>query len=167
MICRVLGIDPGLACTGWGLIDSDGIRHKHLDHGVIETDSGSPPEQRLLILHRELTALLRAFKPVAMGIERLFFIKNISSAMPVSQARGIALLVAAQNNVKVEEFSPTSIKESVVGVGRADKKQVQDMVRLLLGLDELPKSDHAADALAAAITLIHHGNLWSTVLTAF
>ena len=93
----------------------------------------------------------------------MFFVRNISSAMPVAQARGIALLVAAQNGLKLLEFEATTIKQSVAGSGRADKKQVQALVQLLLGLDVMPESHHAADALAAAITLIHHGSLWSTV----
>ena len=167
MTYRVLGLDPGLAQTGWGLVDSDGIRHRHIDHGMIETDSAHPPEKRLLALHRELISLLAAFKPTAMGVETLFFTKNITSAMPVAQARGVALLAAAQSNLEVFEFSPPTIKQSVVGSGSADKQQVQAMVQLLLGLEQMPGNDHSADALAAAITLIHHGSLWSTVLAAF
>lgn len=167
MTHRVLGVDPGLAETGWGLIDSDGIRHQHLDHGCISTEAGHPPEQRLLKLHREMTALIKEFKPKAMGIETLFFTRNISSAMPVAQGWGIALLAAAQSGLVVNEFSPVTIKQSVVGSGGAEKKQIQDMVCLLLGLDyNTIGSSHAADALAAAITLVHHGIVWSTASTA-
>lgn len=158
----VLGIDPGLAQTGWGIIDSSGTRHKHIDHGTIKTGSGEPPERRLLSLYRELISLIKAYKPAGMGIETLFFKKNISSAMPVAQARGVVLLAAAQSGLIVGEYSPFTIKQSVVGAGGADKAQVQEMVRLLLGLPDIPKPDHAADALAAAITFIHHGSLWST-----
>ena len=163
MTHRVLGIDPGLASTGWGVVDSDGTRHKHVDHGTVKTGSKEAPELRLLALHRELTELIRAFKPEGLGIETLFFTKNISSALPVAQARGVALLSAAEQGLTVMEFSPMTIKQSVVGTGGADKAQIQEMVRLLLGLNENPKPDHAADALAAAITFIHHGSLWSTV----
>ena len=159
---RVLGIDPGLARTGWGIIDSDGTRHTHVDHGTITTDAGKAAEQRLVDLDREMSALIEAFRPAGLGIETLFFTKNISSALPVAQARGIMLLAAGKAGLAVGEFSPVTIKQSVVGSGSAGKAQVQDMVRLLLGLKEIPRPDHAADALAAAITFIHHGSLWST-----
>jgi len=160
---RVLGIDPGLASIGWGIIDSSGTRHKHIDHGTITTSSKDLPERRLLDLYREVSSLIEAFNPSGMGIETLFFTKNISSALPVSQARGVVLLAAAEKGLTVGEYSPVTIKQSVVGAGGAAKKQVQEMVRILLGLQEIPGPDHAADALAAAITFIHHGSLWSTV----
>jgi crossover junction endodeoxyribonuclease RuvC len=163
VIHRVLGIDPGLAQTGWGIIDSSGNRHKHIDHGTIKTVSREAPERRLLSLYRELKSLIEAYKPVGLGIETLFFTKNISSAMPVAQARGVVLLAAAESGLLVGEFSPVTIKQSVVGAGGAGKGQVQEMVRILLGLAEIPKPDHASDALASAITFIHHGSLWSTV----
>ena len=163
MTHRVLGIDPGLARTGWGVVESTGTRHKHVNHGSISTDSQLSMEIRLLELHRSLVALIEEYKPSAMGIETLFFTKNVSSAIPVAQARGVALLSAAQAGLAVGEFSPVTIKQSVVGSGSADKNQVQQMVRLLLGLEDIPRPDHAADALAAAITYIHSGSLWSTV----
>ena len=160
MIHRVLGIDPGLASTGWGIIDSSGSRHKYIDHGTFSTSSKDSPERRLLDIYRELESLIDAFKPVGMGIETLFFTKNISSALPVAQARGVVLLAAAERGLSVGEYSPVTIKQSVVGTGGADKAQVQQMVRILLGLQDVPNPDHAADALAAAITFIHHGSLW-------
>ncbi len=163
MMRRILGIDPGFASTGWGLIDSDGVRNKHIDHGSIETASGDAAEKRLMALYEEVAGIIESFKPTGLGIETLFFTKNISSAMPVAQARGVVLLAAAQAGLDVGEFSPVTIKQSVVGAGGADKAQVQEMVRLLLGLGEIPKPDHAADALAAAITFVHHGKPWSTV----
>jgi crossover junction endodeoxyribonuclease RuvC len=166
VIQRVLGIDPGLAVTGWGIIDSSGTRHTHIDHGTIATAAGDSPALRLQSLYRELSALMAAFKPQGMGIETLFFTKNISSAIPVAQARGVVLLAAAEHNLTVGEFSPVTIKQSVVGAGGAEKKQVQEMVRLLLGLKEIPKPDHSADALAAAITFLHHGSLWLTASAA-
>ena len=161
MIRRVLGIDPGLAAMGWGIVDSSGTRHVHVDHGSINTDSGDPPHQRLLAIERELSALIREYAPEGMGIETLYFTKNITSAIPVAQARGVALLAAAKAGLSVGEYSPVTIKQSVVGSGGAAKGQVQEMVRLLLGLPKAPKPDHAADALAAAITYLHHGSLWS------
>lgn len=166
MIHRVLGIDPGLARTGWGIVDSNGTRHKHIDHGAISTGSKEPPERRLLSLYREIISIIEAYQPSGMGIETLFFTKNISSAMPVAQARGVVLLAAAQKGMTVGEYSPVTIKQSVVGTGGAAKGQIQEMVRLLLGLSEIPEPDHAADALAAAITFIHHGSLWLTVSAA-
>ncbi len=165
MTHRVLGIDPGLARTGWGIVDSTGTRHKHIDHGTVLTGSKEPPERRLLSLYKEINSIIEAYKPSGMGIETLFFTKNISSAMPVAQARGVVLLAAAEKDLTVGEYSPVTIKQSVVGTGGARKEQVQEMVRLLLGLSEIPEPDHAADALAAAITFIHHGSLWLTAST--
>ena len=167
MTRRVLGIDPGLARTGWGVVDSDGNRHRHIDHGAIETSSDDTPERRLLLLHQQLVSLIEGFRPEAMGVETLFFTKNISSAIPVAQARGVVLLTAARNGMMVKEFSPMTIKQSVVGSGSVSKHQVRDMVKLLLGLSQPPQGDHAADALAAAVTLIHHGSLWSTASAVF
>lgn len=163
MTRRVLGIDPGLAQTGWGVIDSDGARHRHIGHGTVKTSSSEEPGQRLLELYNELTSIITSYKPVGMGIETLYFVKNITSAMPVAQARGVVILTAAQAGITIGEFSPVTIKQSVVGAGGADKAQVQEMVRLLLGLSEIPKPDHAADALAAAVTFVHHCEQWSTV----
>ena len=163
---RILGIDPGLAAAGWGIIDSRGSRLVHIDHGIIATSKDHPPEQRLLVLHRELSALIEAHRPGAMAVETLFFTKNISSAIPVAQARGVILLTAARHGIQVGEFSPMTIKQSVVGTGSAEKHQVQDMTRLLLGLAESPASDHAADALAVAVTFIHNRSPWSTASAA-
>ncbi|MCG8452386.1 MAG: crossover junction endodeoxyribonuclease RuvC [Spirochaetales bacterium] len=158
----VLGIDPGLAHTGWGLIKSDGIRHAHLAHGSIKTPAAMPFHERLLTIHQNLSQLIEEYRPVGAGMETLYFSKNVSSGIPVAQARGVAVLAIAQRSMAFQEFSPTAIKQSVVGSGGADKTQVQHMVRLLLGLPDIPKPDHAADALAAAITFVHHGSLWST-----
>jgi len=163
MTFRVLGIDPGLAETGWGIVDSDGTRHKYIAHGTVKTSSSLDPQIRLLDLSREIKAVISNYKPSGMGIETLFFTKNISSALPVAQARGVILLAAAESGLKVGEFSPTVIKQSVVGTGGAEKNQVQEMVKILLGLSSVPRPDHAADALAAAVTFIHHGSLWLTV----
>jgi len=166
MTHRVLGIDPGLALTGWGVVDSSGTRHSHVDHGMIVTAPKDSSAGRLRTLYHELLALISAFSPEGMGIESLYFTRNISSAIPVAQARGVALLAAAEHNLIVKEFSPLTIKQSVVGTGGGEKHQVQEMVRLLLGLKEIPKPDHSADALAVAITFLHHGSLWLTASAA-
>jgi len=166
MTHRILGIDPGLASTGWGIVDSSGTRHSHVDHGMIVTASKDSPACRLRTLYHELVALMLTFRPEGMGIETLFLTRNTSSAMPVAQARGVILLAAAEHNLIVKEFSPLTIKHSVVGTGGGEKHQVQEMVRLLLGLKEIPKPDHSADALAVAITFLHHGSLWLTASAA-
>ena len=163
---RILGIDPGLAAAGWGIIDSRGSRLVHIDHGIIATSKDHSPARRLLVLHRELSALIEVHRPGAMAVETLFFTKNISSAIPVAQARGVILLTAARHGLQVGEFSPMTIKQSVVGTGSAEKHQVQDMTRLLLGLAESPASDHAADALAVAVTFSHNISPWSTASAA-
>ncbi len=158
MTHRVLGIDPGLASTGWGIVDSHNSRLIYVDHGTVTTPAGMSPHLRLLQLEREINSILEAYTPEAMGIETLYFAKNISSALPVAQARGVILLAAARKGLAVGEYSPTVIKQSVVGAGQADKAQIQNMICLILGLQETPKPDHAADALAAAVTFIHYGS---------
>lgn len=160
---RVLGIDPGFAHIGWGVIDSTGTRHKHVEHGSISSDKAELPAKRLLVLFNKVNAIIKKHRPIALGIETLFFLKNISSAMAVAQARGVVLLAAAKWGMEIREFSPLVIKQTVVGSGRAQKTQIQEMVRVLLGLPDVPKPDHAADALAAAITFVHHGELCLTV----
>ncbi len=152
---RVIGIDPGLANTGWGIIETDGIRFRYIDHGTIETTNKFPPNIRLKDIYEQLCAVIEKFKPSHAGIETLYFAKNVSSALPVSQARGVQLLTLGLNNIKTGEYTPIQIKQAVVGNGRASKKQVQDMVKLLLKLKAIPKPDHAADALAAAICHVH------------
>lgn len=147
----VLGVDPGLASLGWGVIRSKGGKHTHVDHGVIETPSGWEREKRLLHIHQELCAVIERYRPIQGAVEILFFTKNITSALPVAEARGVAILAMAQKGIKVAEYTPMQIKQALVGIGRADKLQVQEMVKLLLGLAEIPRPDHAADALAAAV----------------
>lgn len=159
---RVLGIDPGFAHIGWGVIDSTGTRHKHVEHGSISSDRDELPARRLLVLYNGVNAIIEKHRPIALGIETLFFLKNVSSAMAVAQARGVVLLTAAKWGMEIKEFSPLVIKQSVVGSGRAQKTQIQEMVKILLGLPSVPKPDHAADALAAAITFVHHGGLCLT-----
>jgi crossover junction endodeoxyribonuclease RuvC len=151
----VIGIDPGLASTGYGIVSFKSSRLIHIAHGVIETKSTQPHSERLLRIFTELNAVLEEFSPLEAGMETLYFAKNVSSAMGVSEARGVVTLALALRGISLGEYTPHGIKQAVVGVSRADKKQVQESVKVLLGLSEIPKPDHAADALAAAITRIH------------
>ena len=149
----VLGLDPGLAKVGYGVIRCDGSHYHHVLHGVIRTDSAQEPQQRLLHIHTELAKLLREINPEGAGVESLFLTRNTRSAMQVSEARGVLILCLAQHAVPYREYTPSQIKRSVLmrGGGDADKGQVQQMIRLMLGMDE-PASPHdAADALATAI----------------
>ena len=154
-----MGIDPGLASLGWGLIEARGGRVRHLAHGIVETAKGEDMDRRLLAIACAIEGLIAEWKPSTVGMENLFFWKNVTSAFPVAEARGAIRLTLARAGIEVVDFSPTVIKQSVVGTSRADKGQVQEMVRLLLGLAEIPKPDHAADALAAAICRYHHAGL--------
>jgi len=153
---RILGIDPGLASLGWGLVEAREGRLHHLAHGLIETDKAEELGDRLLAISLGIEELLAEWKPEAAGMESLFFGKNVTSALPVAEARGVIRLAFRRAEVPLFDYSPTAIKQAVVGSSRADKEQVQAMVKLLLGLAETPKPDHAADALAAAICRWHH-----------
>jgi crossover junction endodeoxyribonuclease RuvC len=153
----VLGIDPGLASLGWGVVSSSGGRHLHVAHGVVKTAAGVPQEQRLLDIYNQIVALLEEHKPDQGSMENLFFVKNITSGIPVAEVRGVVQLAFAQRGLPLGQYNPTQIKLALVGVGHAEKHQVQEMVKLLLGLPAVPKPDHAADALAAAVCHIHQG----------
>lgn len=153
----VLGVDPGLAELGWGLVEKRGARLIHVAHGCIKTPAGQALEKRLLTIHQGLGELIATHRPRASSVEALFFAKNVSSALPVAHARGVIYLTLALAGIAVFEYTPLVIKQAVLGSGAADKQQVQAMVKLLLGLSDLPKPDHAADALAAAICHIHTG----------
>lgn len=148
---KILGIDPGTATTGFGLIEKSGAKLVKLDAGVISTPKTDPMPTRLKTLYDDLTELVKTYQPNCIAVERLFFTNNITTAMSVSQARGIALLVAAQCNIELAEYTPLQVKMSVTGYGQADKKQVQEMVKKILKLPTIPKPDDAADALAIAI----------------
>ncbi|MFP4483675.1 MAG: crossover junction endodeoxyribonuclease RuvC [Spirochaetota bacterium] len=152
----VLGIDPGLAATGYGVIEVVPNRFRHLGHGVITTDAGMPLGERLGKLYRELQEIIAEYHPSGAGVEALYFARNAKSVIPVAEARGIVLLALTQAGVTPGEYAPQDIKQAVVGQGRAEKEQVQEVVRLLLGLTDLPSPDHASDALAAAICHAHH-----------
>ena len=152
---RIIGVDPGLAETGFGIIGAGRGRLAYIAHGVISTSADMETGERLLLIYNRLASLVAEYAPREAGIENLFFAKNISSALPVAEARGVALLVFAQRGLVCGGYSPPEIKRAIVGHGRADKAQVQEMVRLLLGLSARPSPDHAADALAAAICHAH------------
>jgi crossover junction endodeoxyribonuclease RuvC len=147
---RIIGFDPGLAATGFGVIDSDGSRIVHIGHGVIRTESSQNMGERLRIIANELRKVLSEFGPVAAAVETLYFAKNIKSAIPVAQVRGVILCSIAEYGIECGEYTPLVVKQAVVGRGRAEKRQVQAMLRIILGLDDVPSPDHAADALAVA-----------------
>jgi len=151
-----LGIDPGTATTGYGFVRlaSDGGLEA-VKFGVILTPAHTPDHERLLTLHRELNQLILLQRPDSVAVEKLFFQRNISTAIAVGQARGVVMLAIAEAGLDVGEYTPNEVKQAVVGYGSAQKKQVQEMVRVLLGLAEIPKPDDAADALAVAITHLH------------
>lgn len=156
-IRRILGIDPGLANTGFGVIDYYNGRYRMVSYGCISTKAESPHGERLLTIYNRLQAVIDEFKPTEAGMETLYFAKNVSSAMGVSEARGVVSLCLAQNCIKLGEYTPNQIKKAVTGNTNADKELVQNFIKLLLALEEIPRPDHAADALAGAITHIHFG----------
>jgi crossover junction endodeoxyribonuclease RuvC len=147
----VIGIDPGTANTGFGVVRTSGERMVALDGGVIETPSDMPVEQRLAWVHDTLGELIRWHEPKAMALEDVFFGKNVASALSVGEARGVAMLAAAKQELPCFDYTPQAVKKAVCGSGSADKSQVQTMVATLLGLPEPPAPDHAADAFAVAI----------------
>ena len=151
-----MGIDPGVASTGFGLVRVDGGGMSAADGGVIEAPPGEPIEGRLALIHDGLVELLATHSPVAVAVEDVYFGKNVRSAIAVGQARGVVLLAAAQAGVRCFDYTPQAVKMAVCGSGAAPKHQVQDMVGLLLGLPGPPRSDHAADALAVAICHAAH-----------
>lgn len=147
-----LGIDPGTATTGYGIVkDSPDGRLKKICYGVIRTDSKTPYPLRLKQIHEEIVNLIEQHKPEVVAIEQLFFNTNTKTALSVGQARGVVILTAALAGLDIAEYTPIQVKEAVATYGRAEKIQVQQMVKVLLGLDEIPKPDDAADALAVAI----------------
>lgn len=151
----VLGIDPGTAATGYGVVERTGSRLRAVDYGCLETLSTQELPRRLLEVHGAVTELIRTHQPALVGVERLFFNRNVQTAFAVGQARGVVLLAAAEAGLPVFEYGPHEVKMAVTGYGRADKVQVQRMVQVVLGLAVLPRPDDAADALAVAICLAH------------
>jgi crossover junction endodeoxyribonuclease RuvC len=146
----ILGIDPGTARVGFGLLRKEGSRLAHVAHGCLETPKGMPHAERLAALRTALDALLLEHRPALVGVEKLFFQKNVKTAMSVSEARGVTLLALRDRGASVTEHTPMQVKMAVTGYGGADKRQVQEMVRRLFALKEIPKPDDAADALAIA-----------------
>jgi len=149
---RILGIDPGTGILGFGVIEANRGKIQLVDAGVIRTPVKEDDAVRLLTIYEELTDLIVQNKPQVMSVEKLFFARNVTTAMTVSQARGVVLLCGQQAGLQLFEYTPMQIKLATTGYGKADKKQMQEMVRVLLQLKEIPKPDDAADALAAAIT---------------
>lgn len=153
-----LGIDPGLATIGFGVLESRGGtmpfgsgRLSHLRHGVIRTAAGEKLEDRLRVIYEDVTELIRTFRPGHMAVEELFFDRNVTTGIPVAHARGVILLAASNAKLPVFPYNPMQIKLSVVGYGKAEKRQVMEMTRQILGLEKVPKPDDAADALAVAL----------------
>lgn len=150
---RIIGIDPGTGIMGFGVIDfKKGEKPKMVDAGVITTPAHTPLDERLLDIYDSLTEIIKDTKPDCMSIEKLFFAQNVTTAISVSHARGVAMLTGAQASLPIFEYTPLQIKQTLTGYGRADKKQIQEMVRIHLNLKVVPKPDDCADALAAAIT---------------
>lgn len=151
----ILGVDPGFAITGYGIVKYEGNKFSPIEYGAINTKAGMPFAERLLEIDRKLDALIGQYKPDAISVEELFFNKNIKTAIMAAHGRGIALVAAARSGTAVFEYTPLQVKQAVVGYGRAEKAQIQQMVKAILNLNEIPKPDDVADALAVAIC---HGN---------
>lgn len=149
---RVIGIDPGTGITGFGIIEADSQAAKLVDAGVIRTPANTPLEERLETIHQELADIIKQTKPEQGAIEKLFFARNVTTAFAVSHARGVVMLALKQAKIPVYEYTPLQVKMAITGYGRATKRQIQEMVRVLLKLETIPKPDDAADALAAALT---------------
>jgi crossover junction endodeoxyribonuclease RuvC len=149
---RIIGIDPGTGILGFGVVDIDGKKTKLVTAGVITTPAHTPVDERLEEIFDGLTQIIKETNPKIMSIEKLFFSRNVTTAISVAQARGVAMLTGRKAGLEIAEYTPLQIKQTITGYGNADKKQVQEMVRIQLGLAEAPKPDDCADALATAIT---------------
>ena len=159
MLVRVLGIDPGYAIVGWGVLDYQGNRFQPAGFGAVTTKAGVPLEQRLAQVYDGVAEVLDQYRPEALSIEKLFYQHNQTTVIGVAEARGVILLAAAQAGLPIYEYTPMQVKQAVTGYGKAVKKQVQEMTRVLLHLPAVPKPDDTADALAMAITFCHtNGN---------
>ncbi|GHV45070.1 crossover junction endodeoxyribonuclease RuvC [Clostridia bacterium] len=161
---RILGIDPGLATIGFGVIDNDGGKLRAVDYGAVLSPAGMPIPERLKMVYDDMTYVIQRFKPDEVSIEELFFNTNAKTAIMVGQARGVLVLAAANAGLPVFEYTPLQIKQAVVGYGRADKNQVQQMVKSILELSAVPKPDDVADAVAAAICHAHSSGIRSRIL---
>lgn len=152
---RIIGIDPGFAIIGFGIIEYENSRYKTIDYGAITTPAGEDMNVRLGIIYKDLCDVLDTYKPDVLAVEKLFFNSNQKTVINVAQARGIILLAAVQRGIKIYEYTPLEVKKSITGYGRAVKKQVQEMTRRILSLQKIPKPDDTADALAMAICHAH------------
>lgn len=147
----ILGIDPGTASTGYGVIDRRGSKCVPVDYGLISTKAGTPQQERLEIIFSKVTALIKEYKPPFAAVEKLFFNRNVTNALMVGEARGVVLLACTLGGAKVMEYTPLQVKMALTGYGKADKRQVGEMVKMMLGLKKVPKPDDTADALAVAV----------------
>lgn len=152
---RIIGIDPGYAIVGWGVLDYDGYRFETVEYGAIVTQSGQNFERRLEVIWDELSEILERHKPSAMAVEQLFFTTNQKTVIDVAQARGTILLCATKHGVEIFHYTPLQVKQAVAGYGKAEKKQVMQMVKTILKLEKIPKPDDTADAMAIAICHAH------------
>ncbi len=148
---RILGIDPGYAIVGFGVLDYDGVRFTPVRYGAVTTEAHTPFDLRLLTIHRDLEELFRTYDPDCMAIEKLYFTNNQKTGIDVAQARGVTVLSAASRGIPIAEYTPLQVKVSVTGYGKAEKPQIMEMTRQILGLAQIPRPDDAADALAIAI----------------
>ncbi len=155
----VLGIDPGYALMGWGVVEAQGSHMKLLGYGCIETKAGTPMQHRLRTLQLGIRDLTLMYHPDEVAFEELFFAQNVTTALMVGAARGAAIIAAAEYTENLYEYTPMQIKQAITGYGKADKRQIQQMVKMLLRMDELPKPDDAADAIACAITHCQAGRM--------
>lgn len=158
----ILGIDPGYAIIGWGVLEYKGNHFSVIDYGAITTNAGEYFPERLSKIYNELNSIIQKYKPQVMSIEKIFYNSNAKTVIDVSQARGVITLAAYENHIEFAEYTPLQVKQSVVGYGRAEKKQVQEMTKTILGLDKIPKPDDTADALAMAIC---HGHSSGSLLS--
>jgi len=153
---RVVGVDPGVAITGYGIIDFEGRNYNVVEYNYIKTEPNKPLAERLRVIYRNLMAVFQQFKPDQLAVEELFFNKNVRTVMAVGQARGVALLAAANANLTVYEYTPLQVKQTLAGYGRAEKKQIEYMVKVLLKLPETRWPDDVTDALAVAVCHVNH-----------
>jgi len=156
---RILGIDPGLAIVGFGFVDKEANKLKPVQYGCIQTEAHTPEEERLLHVYEGMVQLIDKYKPDSVAIEKLFFSRNVTTALPVAQARGVLILAAVQRGLPVSEYTPMQVKQAVVGYGKAEKHQVQEMIKMMLKLSVVPKPDDVADALAVAVCHAHSYSL--------
>ncbi len=151
----IMGIDPGFAITGYGIVKYEGNKFSVIDYGAIETKASTAFPQRLLFLNNKLEELIKKYRPSAISVEELFFNKNIKTAIAAAHGRGVAMLEGAKSGAEVYEYTPLQVKQAVVGYGKAEKYQIQQMIKIFLNLDEVPRPDDAADALAVALCHIN------------